>query len=443
MKRREFVIKTSALGAASSFYLASGKTFAFSPNETVNIAVVGLGGRSYALMEAISRASNIQLTHACEVDGNRRDEFLSQAKEKYDWKVKGVIDFQEILDNKDIDAVAIATPEHWHAPMAIMAMKAGKHVYVEKPCSHNLQENEWLVTTARNTGLQCQMGNQQRSSITTQKAIQDIRDGVIGDVYYAKAWYSNTRGSIGVGKKVAVPDYLNWDLWQGPAPREDYRDNVHPYNWHWFRTWGTGELHNNGTHEIDVCRWALGVGLPSRVVSTGGRLHFKDDWEYYDTQLASFEFEGGKTILWEGRSCNGINQYGRGRGAIVHGTEGTFLLDRGGSIQYDLKGKEIKNEREPLPGTSTSTTDTSGFDGLTVRHMQNLVNGIREGDVLQAPIADASKSTHICHLGNIAQDLQVSLDVDPKSGKIEGNEAAMKKWGRTYKEGWKKKIMPS
>ncbi len=440
MRRREFIIKTSVAGAASRFYMASGKSLTFAPNETVNMAVVGLGGRSYALMQSVSLTSNVKLTHACEVDGNRRDRFLEKAKKDYGMDLVGVVDFQEILDNKDIDAVAIASPEHWHAPMAILAMKAGKHVYVEKPCSHNLQENEWLVATANSTGLQCQMGNQQRSSITTQKAMEDIRSGAIGEVYYAKAWYSNTRGSIGVGKKVAVPDYLDWDLWQGPAPREEYRDNVHPYNWHWFRTWGTGELHNNGTHEIDVCRWALGVDLPSRVVSTGGRLHFEDDWEFYDTQLASFEFEGGKTILWEGRSCNGQKQYGRGRGAIIHGTKGTFILDRGGSVLFDLKGNELKTEKEPMPGTSTSTADTSGFDGLTVRHMQNFINGIREGETLQAPIEDASKSTHICHLGNIAQDLQVSLDVDPTSGKIMGNDEAMKKWGREYQDGWKDKI---
>ena len=284
------------------------------------------------------------------------------------------------------------------------------------------------------------MGNQQRSSITSNQAIHDIRDGKIGEVYYAKAWYANTRGSIGNGKEVAVPDYLDWDLWQGPAPRENYRDNVHPYNWHWFRTWGTGEIHNNGTHEIDICRWALNVGLPARVTSTGGRLHFSgDDWQYYDTQLANFEYADGKTIQWEGKSCNGMSLYGRGRGAIIHGTEGSVLLDREGYQLLDLKGKELSYIEEEDPGTSASTSDTSGFDGLTVKHIQNFVNTIAGKEKLNAPIDDASMSTHMCHLGNIAQDLKVSLNIG-ENGQILDNPEALAKVKREYEPGWEPKL---
>ncbi len=441
MKRRKFILNTAAAGAGTAFYMSSGQTLAFAPNETINMAMIGCGGRSYALKKSTALAGNIRLTHAAEVDKTRLDRFVGKCQEDHGWTVKAETDFRKLLDNKDIDAVAIATPDHWHAPMAIMAMKAGKAVYIEKPCSHNLQESEWLVKAANETGLPVQMGNQQRSSVTTGKAIKDIRDGIIGDVYYAKAWYANTRGSIGTGQKVNVPDTLDWDLWQGVAPRVDYQDNVHPYNWHWFRNWGTGELHNNGTHELDICRWALGVDMPKRVASTGGRLHFSDDdWEFWDTQVANFEYEGGKTIIWEGRSCNGIKQYDRGRGAIVHGSEGTYILDRGGYIRYDLKGNEVAMEREPSPGTSGNTSDTSGFDRLTVRHIRNFVGAIKEGDKLQADIRDASISTHMCHLGNISQDLQASLDIDAQSGKITNNDKAMKMWGREYAKGWESEI---
>ncbi|WP_421873325.1 Gfo/Idh/MocA family protein [Marinoscillum sp.] len=436
--RRTFIKNSAFAVAGTSYLLSSNRLWAFSPNETVNVAILGTGGRAYALAQSIGLCSNIKLAKACEVDARRLEKFQAYAKDTLGYKVKGESDFRKVLEDKSIDAIFIATPEHWHAPMAIMAMQAGKHVYVEKPCSHNLYENELLNKAYQKYAKVCQMGNQQRSSITSNQAIKDIREGKIGDVYYAKAWYSNTRGSIGYGQEVAVPDFLDWELWQGPAPREAYRDNVHPYNWHWFRSWGTGEIHNNGTHEIDVCRWALGVGLPSRVVSTGGRLHFDDDWEYYDTQVANFEYPDGKSIVWEGKSCNGMKLYGRGRGAIIHGTQGSILLDREGYQLLDLQGNELSFMKEESPGTSASTQDTSGFDGLTVKHIQNFVNTIAGREELNAPIDDASLSTHMCHLGNIAQDLKVSLDVD-ETGAIINNEAATNLVKRTYEPGWEPK----
>lgn len=434
--RRSF-IKYSALAGTGAVILSPGRLMAFPQNENVNIAIIGTGGRSYALARAISNCSNLSLTHACDVDTLRLDAFLKAAGENMGYVPARETDFRRLLENKDIDAIAIATPEHWHAPMAIMGMEAGKHVYVEKPCSHNLAENDMLVSAYKKHGKVCQMGNQQRSSLTSAQAIRDIREGIIGDVYYAKAWYTNARGSIGNGKEVAVPDTLDWDLWQGPAPREAYRDNVHPYNWHWFKAWGTGEIHNNGTHEMDICRWALDVDYPVRVVSTGGRYHYpEDDWEFYDTQNADYEFEGGKMLTWEGRSCNNMKQYDRGRGAIIHGTQGSILLDRDGYTLYDLKGNLMQYTSEKNSGTSSSTSDTSGFDTLTVRHMQNFTDAIRSGETLHSPIDDASISTHLCHLGNIAQELEESLTVDPSSGKVTGNPKALEHWGREYAPGW-------
>ena len=165
------------------------------------------------------------------------------------------------------------------------------------------------------------MGTQQRSSPHTIEIVDKIHDGLIGRPYYAKAWYSNTRKSIGIGKEVPVPPQLDWDLWQGPAPRRPYKDNVQPYNWHWFRIYGTGETLNNGTHEVDVCRWALGVDYPKRVTSSGGRYQFKDDWQFYDTLVTSFEYDD-KMISWEGKSCQGMKFYDRDRGSTIMGTNG-------------------------------------------------------------------------------------------------------------------------
>ena len=438
--RREFVRNTALTTAGIGLVSASGFSNILGANDRVNIAILGCGGRAHSLAKAIGQSGNSKVTHICDVDKNRLDKFQgyvattngnSPIKEK---------DFRVLLENKDIDAVAVATPEHWHAPMAIMAMQAGKHVYVEKPCSHNPHENELLIATQKKYNMVCQMGNQQRSSRTSALAMSEIKDGIIGNVYAAKAQYRNTRKSIGVGKEIAVPSFLDWDLWQGPAPREAYRDNVHPYNWHWFKTWGTGEIHNNGTHEIDICRWALGVDYPNRVVSAGGRLHYSDDdWEYYDTQMASFEFDGGKMITWDGRSCNGFKPNG-GRGATIFGTDGTIALDRSKYVLYDHKGKKVKSLFEKSQGTSNNTNDTRGFDGLTVNHMRNFANAITKGEKLKAPIADAAISTQLCHLGNISQALGESLDVDSKTGRVIKNKKAKKMWKRDYEKGWEPKL---
>jgi len=436
--RRKF-IKSTAMGAASVTLLSSASSYAniLGANNSVNFAILGCGGRAHGLAKAIGEVKEGKLVAICDVDAKRLNKFKEYCKKTIGTTPKIESDFRKLLEDKNVDAIVVATPEHWHAPMAIMGMQAGKHVYVEKPCSHNPHENELLVKVQKKYGKICQMGNQQRSSKTSALAINDIKEGVIGDVYAAKAWYANSRKSIGVGKKVPVPSTLDWDLWQGPAPRESYRDNVHPYNWHWFRTWGTGEIHNNGTHEIDICRWALGVDYPTQVVSSGGRLHYKDDWEFFDTQMASYEFEGGKTLSWEGKSCNGYKPLG-GRGSVIQGTKGSITLNRSKYTLYDLKGKEIKTEFETKKKESKAnkTSDTIGFDILTVNHMRNFINAILVGEKQNSPIWDAAISTQLCHLGNIAQDLQENLKIDTKTGKVLNSKNAKKLWKRTYEKGW-------
>ncbi|MEX2604816.1 MAG: Gfo/Idh/MocA family oxidoreductase [Gracilimonas sp.] len=440
LDRRTFIKNSTITGVGGALALSFPGILKGSPNETINFAVAGVRSRGKALSQAIHDTPNTRITYFCDVDDHIIAEHKKFHEENIGYVPKVEKDFRKLVEYKDIDVIAIASPEHWHAPMAIMAMEAGKHVYVEKPCSHNPHETELLVRVQQKYGKLCQMGNQQRSSRTSQLAIKEIGEGIIGSVYYGKAWYSNTRGPIGTGKRVPVPDYLDWNLWQGPAPREDYRDNIHPYNWHWFKTWGTGEIHNNGTHEIDICRWALGVKFPTRATSTGGRLHFKgDDWEYYDTQNASFEFDGGKMITWEGKSCNGHPLHGRGRGSLIHGTEGSILLDREVYILYDLNGNVIKEEKEGQEG-ATSTADTMGYGQLTVNHMHNLANAVREGETLNAPIDDASISTQICHLGNIAQETGSSLELDSATGRILNNKKAEEFWKRNYEPGWELKV---
>ena len=277
------------------------------------------------------------------------------------------------------------------------------------------------------------MGTQRRSSPRALEAVHAIREGAIGRPYLARAWYANRRRSIGRGKAAPVPAGLDYELWQGPAPHTPYRDNVIHYNWHWFRRWGTGEICNNGTHEIDVARWALGVDYPVRVTSAGGRYHFEDDWEFTDTQEAGFEFEGQRAIVWQGLSCNPFPTQNRSRGTIVHGTTGAVVLDQDGYTVYDLDNKVVK---ESIAPAVVDPLSPSGDDQLTALHVANFVEAVRTGTAVNQPIDEGAKSVLLCHLGNIAQWTGRALRTDPHSGRILGDEQAMAFWQREYAPGW-------
>jgi predicted dehydrogenase len=375
---------------------------------------------------------NTEVAYLCDVDSN----VLAKAQKDAaaDARApKAIGDFRRALDDKDVDVVSIATPDHWHTPLAILAMKAGKHVYLEKPSSQNPREAELLEAAQRKYNRVVQIGTQQRSSPRTIEALAALADGIVGTPYLTRAWYANTRVGIGKGKAVPVPANLDYELWQGPAPRTPYHDNYIHYNWHWFRRWGTGEIHNNGTHEIDIARLTLGVGLPMSVTSSGSRTHYADDWEFPDSQEAVFEFEGGKRIVWVGESCNGMPTFDRGRGTATYGTKGTLVLDRDGYVLYDLKGKRVKEGLEPKRGDGL---DLVGDDAATLHHMENFVAAIRTGERLRAPVSDGIKTNIVCHLGNIAQSVGRRLTVDPINGHIKDDAPATALWGRQYEAGW-------
>jgi predicted dehydrogenase len=435
--RRSFLKQSSALAAGALLMPSLSFGRIIGANERLRFAVAGVNGRGVALLSAIAATPNTEIAYLCDVDSQVLAKRLAQVEKEYGQKPKGIEDYRLLVEKADVDVIVIATPEHWHAPMAIMALQHGKHVYVEKPCAHNPAEAEMLVAAQAKYGLQVQMGNQQRSAQTSIQAMEDIRGGILGEVYAGKAWYSNHRGSIGQGKVVPAPAHLNWDLWQGPAPRTAYRDNVVHYNWHWFKRWGTGEIHNNGTHEIDVCRWALGVDFPEKVTAAGHRLFHQDDWEFADTQFIHFSYPNGKMITWEGKSCSPQAYFERGRGATIHGDKGWILLDRNIYQVYDNDNQLVKEMKEE---TQSATTNTVGGGGLDDNHMNNLANGIRQGDTLYAPIADAYKSTMLCHLGQLALDHGGVLHTDPSNGHITDNKAAKKAWGRTYEKGWEPTI---
>ena len=402
-------------------------------NDRVNFAVIGLNSRAYAHLDSLKlNKDTARISHVCDVDSNILKKFADKAEAALGYAPATEKDFRHILQMKEVDAITIATPDHWHAPMAIAGVQAGKHVYVEKPCSHNPAEGALLVQAQQKYQKLVQMGTQRRSNALIIEVIDKIHNGLIGRPYFAKAWYSNVRKSIGIGKEVPVPSTLDWDLWQGPVPRRPYKDNLHPYNWHWFKIYGTGETLNNGTHEIDVCRWALGVDFPNRVTASGGRYHFKDDWQFYDTLATSFEYDD-KLISWEGKCCEGMKYYGRDRGSVIMGTNGSVLIDPGVYEIYDLKGNKTDEVKR---GEAHSSADLVGNDEMTVAHFANFIAAIRKGEKLNAPIAVGNVAVTTLQLSNIAWEMKRELHLDASNGKIQNDAEAMKLWDRDYEKGW-------
>jgi predicted dehydrogenase len=436
MTRRDF-IDTLAASAAGLAVASTAKSYGqiLGANDRLNFAVIGLNGRAYAHLSALkANKAKARITYVCDVETNILAKFAAATQQEMGEAPVALQDFRKMLAVKDVDAITIATPDHWHTPMAILGLQAGKHVYVEKPCSHNPAEGALLVAAQKKYGKLVQMGSQQRSSPHTIEIVGRIHNGEIGRAYYGKAWYSNVRKSIGFGKVVPVPATLDWDLFQGPAPRQAYKDNVQPYNWHWFKTWGTGESLNNGTHEVDVARWALEVAYPHTVTATAGRYQFKDDWQFYDTMNTAFAYDD-KMLSWEGKCCNGMKFYGRDRGVCIMGTTGSVIVDRDGYEVYDLNGKKTSEFVVPKDKT-TSSRDLIGADSMTDAHFANFIAGIQTGAKLNQPVAQGNVAVTLMQLSNIAWEVNRNLRLDTADGKVLGDPEAMKYWGREYEKGW-------
>ncbi len=428
--RRQFLKQASVitaglgmLGGVGSVHAAKGA------NEKVVVAIVGCNARGMAHISGYLALPNAEIGYICDVDSRAVAKGIAAVVKKQQRKPLGVTDFRRILDNRDVDAVSIATPDHWHAPATILACAAGKHVYVEKPGSHNLHEGELMVAAARKYKRVVQMGNQRRSWPWVIESIEALHAGDLGHVPFARGWYTAHRTSIGHGKRIPVPEWLDYPLWQGPAPERPYQDNIIHYNWHWFWNWGTGELGNNAVHMLDLARWGLKVELPQRVTCGGKRYFYQDDWETPDTVSATFDF-GDKGIAWAGQSCAPRGFEGASVGVNFYGEKGCMAVAGSNCIIYDLNNKvvrEIKGKREGL----------FDFDSI---HFANFLDGIREGKALRAEIEEGQKSTVLCHLANIAWRTGHTINYDPKARKIVGDKAASHLTRRTYRKGWEPKV---
>ena len=443
--RRTFIKKASSgafalsLGGMLPAFSAKSYQNILGANEKIRVACMGVNSRGLAVGKNFAHQKNCEVLHVCDVDSRAADICIDAIGKIQSNKPQATPDFRNALEDKNLDALIVTAPDHWHAPAALLACSAGKHVYLEKPCSHNPNEGEMLVKSAEKHKRVLQMGNQRRSWPNVAGAIAELHAGVIGRPYFAKTWYTNNRASIGIGKETAIPAWLNYDLWQGPAPRKAYKDNLIHYNWHWFWHWGTGEALNNGTHMIDLARWGLNVEYPTKVNSTGGRYMYQDDWQTPDTQMINLEFENKSMISWEGRSCNGKSIEANSVGIIFYAEQGSMVIESGNSYKiYDLKNNLVKEVKNNFTVDARNLSDPS--QNLDALHILNFFDGIRLGTRLNSDIVSGHQSTLLVQLGNISQRVGRSLAINPTNGHILNDKAAMKFWSREYEKGWEPKI---
>jgi predicted dehydrogenase len=410
--RRHF-LQASAGTVALSALSAAGA--ADNPNEKLAIAVMGVHGRGRDLIRGFSAQDDAEVVCICDPDENVIANALKavNAKQKRAPVVKK--DIRQVLEDKDVHAVAIAAPDHWHALAAVWACQAGKHVYVEKPISHNLVEGRRMVEAARKYDRVVQVGTQRRSGAHFRSAAAFVRSGQLGKVPFARTWIAGNRKSIGRLPDGPVPDKVDYDLWLGPAPERPFNPNRFHYNWHWNWDYGTGELGNNGIHGLDLVRMVLGLDAPTRVTAAGGKLFYDDDQQTPDTLVVSYDFPT-TTVVWEHRIWSKTGAEGEPFGAIVYGEKGTLVFDK--------KGWHVTDGVEASDKTASPES----------AHLKNFLDCVRSGRRPNADIEEGHKSTRLCHLGNIAFRIGRALRFDAATETIAADPEANQLLGRSYRK---------
>lgn len=431
--RRSF-LKTTGLGVAGGFALQWGAEAARAKgvSDRVHLGVIGCGGRGSGVARQFADAEGCEVTTVCDPDAGRAGKLAeSLTGVKGNRKPRVAKDLREMLDDSTVDAVLIATPDHWHAPAAILACEAGKHVYVEKPCSHNVREGRLLVEAARRNKRVVQHGTQSRSMPLIAGAVQMLREGIIGDVLVAKAWNVQRRGNIGHAQPSNPPAGFDYDTWLGPAPYVPFQSNRHHYTWHWWYDFGTGDMGNDGVHELDYARWGLGVEThPSRIAGLGTKLFFDDDQQFPDTQQVAFEYPGDGTVgskrmlIFEMRLWSTNYPHNIDNGVEFYGTKGRMLLTKREKLRVFAE-----REREIEPKLKGDPPKPSA-------HHVDFLDAIRTGRKPNADIATGHLSAALCHLGNLSTRIGRTLEFDPASEHIRNDDEADALLGRTYRDHW-------
>jgi len=415
LTRRDFVKRSAVAGAALAMPFSKVR----GANDDIRVAVAGVRGRGWGLVGDFKSVQGVRVVALCDVDGNVLDQQVKKLKEQ-NGDVQGYGDHRRMLEDKSIDAVCIATPDHWHVPMAAAAIVAGKDVYVEKPMSHTIAEGRYLVNLARKHSKMVQHGTQIRSTEGTREAIEYLRSGKLGKVRMAKAINCQLRGPIGRVPDSEAPPNVNYDLWLGPAPKRPFNKNRFHYNWHWFWDYGTGDTGNDGIHQIDIARWGLGVQMPKAVSCSGGQLFYDDDHQTPDTQVATFEYDD-VYLMFEMRLWTPYPLEGHDNGDVFYGDEGTLSIGRDGWQVTFKNGK-------PGPG---------GPRGKYF-HAENFIKAVRSrkaGD-LHAGVEEGHYSAALCHIANIAMRVGRRLKFDAQNDRFIDDAEANTYLTKQYRKGY-------
>jgi predicted dehydrogenase len=423
INRRSFLKKTTAAyaGVIAGQSMAKASTRKSSPNDTINVAVIGVRNRGRDHYRALSKIPNVRIAALCDIDVRFFPETVAEVQKLTGHKPFTETEYRKILDNPEIDAVSIATPNHWHALQTIWACQAGKDVFVEKPVSHTVEEGRKMVEAARKYNRIVQTGTQSRSSESTIKAFNFLNEGGLGEIYMARGLCLKPRASIGHTKNGKVPEGVNWDAFLGPAPYRPFNENRFHYKWHWFWDTGNGDLGNQGIHQADLARWALNKWThPVRIHGTGNYFIFDSDQETPNVQHLEFEYEDGTMLQFEVRGL-GTNPEGDIRiGNLIYGSKGWMKMgsEDAGGVQVQFADVEMTpsgfSSYTEQPGPSFSDDDPAKSDSV-VNHYTNWLNCIksRNQNELRADILEGHLSSALCHLGNIATRLKRSLKFNP------------------------------
>ena len=426
MNRRHFLMSTAAAAGTAAMKGAP------SINDTVRVACVGIRGQGNSHIREYSAMPNVEIAALCDVDENVLNKRLDEVVRAGKKKPAAFTDVRKLLEDKSIDAISIATPNHWHSLIGIWACQAGKDVYCEKPCSHNIFEGRQLVAAAQKYNRIVQHGTNSRSGVAVREAVDKMREGLIGDVYMARGLCFKWRDTIGHTPEEPVPAGVHYDLWTGPAPLHAFTKNRFHYNWHWNWDYGNGDIGNQGIHEMDVARWGLGVKYPTKVSGMGGHFMFDDDQQTPNTMVSTFEFdEGGKKkfLVFEVRHWMSNHEAGIGEerkaknpntvGNLFYGSKGYLAIDGYGQYKTWM-GKDQQ------PGPSRSE------DGNNWANFIEAVRSRKQSD-LNAPIEEGYRSTVLVHLANISYRLGRTLEFDAENLKCKGDPEATAMFTRKYR----------